>query len=126
RQVALAYRIQTALVFLTASCAAFSWLHTRLDWRLARYPAHAVTPLMVIVLGASVTQERHPLAHLGYVGWPLAFVAHLFLLRRHDAPGNQYRYWAHAVGVWLLAVLASWEIAWGIDRLVAGRAVWPI
>ena len=126
RQVALAYRIQTALVFLTASCAAFSWLHTRLDWRLARYPAHAVTPLMVIVLGASVTQERHPLAHLGYVGWPLAFVAHWFLLRRHDAPGNQYRYWAHAVGVWLLAVLASWEIAWGIDRLVAGRAVWPI
>ena len=30
------------------------------------------------------------------------------------------------MGVWLLAVLASWEIAWGIDGLVAGRAVWPI
>ena len=26
---------------------------------------------MVVALGASVMQERHPLAHLGYVGWPL-------------------------------------------------------
>ncbi|MGH7344590.1 MAG: DUF2339 domain-containing protein, partial [Candidatus Rokuibacteriota bacterium] len=121
-----AYRVHAALVFLTASCAAFSWLHTRIDWRLASYPAQAVTPLMVVALGASAAQERHPLAHLGYVGWPVALVAHFVLLRRHEAPGSQYQYWAHAVGVWLLAALGSWEIGWGIDQLVAGRAVWPI
>src|SRR5207249_221352 len=80
----------------------------------ARYPAQAVTPLMVVALGASAMQERHPLAHLGYVGWPLAFAAHVFLLRRHEAPGSHYQYWAHAVGVWLLAALGSWEIGWGI------------
>jgi len=134
RHVPQAYRIQAMLVFLTASCAAFSWLHTRIAWRLAGYPAQALTPLMIVALGASVlqgiaqgsVQERHPLAHLGYIGWPLALAAHFFLLRRHEAAGSRYQYWAHAAGVWLLAVLGSWEIAWGIDRLVAGRAVWPI
>ncbi len=126
RHVPRAYRIQAALIFLTASCAAFSWLHTRIDWRRARYPALAVTPLMVLALGASAVRERHPLAHLGYVGWPLAFAAHFFLLRRHEAPGSPYQYWAHAGGVWLLAAVGSWEIGWGIDQLVAGHAVWPI
>src|SRR5262249_41724267 len=51
RHVPYRYHTQTALVFLTASCVAFSWLHTRIDWRLARYPAPAVTPLMVVALG---------------------------------------------------------------------------
>ena len=43
---AYAYRAQAALLFFTGSCVAFSWLHTRLDWRAARYvgarpaPAH--------------------------------------------------------------------------------------
>src|SRR5439155_3813964 len=35
-------------------------------------------------------------------------------------------YWAHAAGLWLLAALGSWEVGWQIDRLVAGRAVWPL
>jgi uncharacterized membrane protein len=130
RHVPQAYRQQTALMFLTASCAAFSWLHTRISWRLARYPALAVTPLMVIVLGVSIVpgivQERHPLAHLGYIGWPIALVAHFALLRRHEAPGSRYQYWAHAAGVWLLAALGSWELVWRIDGLITGQAVWPI
>src|SRR5713101_2537053 len=57
---------------------------------------------------------------------PLAFVVHLLLLRRHETAGSQYLYWAHAAGLWLLAALGSWEVGWGIDKLVAGRAVWPI
>ena len=126
RHVPYRYHTQTALVFLTASCVAFSWLHTRIDWRLARYPAQAVTPLMVVALGASAAQAKHPLAHLGYVGWPLAFAAHFLLLWRHETPGSRYQYWAHAAGTWVLAALGSWEVGWGINQLVAGRAVWPI
>jgi uncharacterized membrane protein len=124
--VRTAYRVPTALVFLTASCAAFSWLHTRLDWRLARYPALAVPPLMVVAATATVGEQAHPLAHLGYVAWPFAFALHFLLLRRHQAAASRYQYWAHATGLWLLAGLGSWEVGWGIDRLVAGRAVWPI
>jgi len=126
RHVWTAYRVPTALVFLTASCAAFSWLRTRLDWRLARYPALAVSPLMVVAATATVGEQAHPLAHLGYVAWPFAFALHFMLLRRHQADTSPYQYWAHAAGLWLLAALGSWEVGWAIDRLVAGHAVWPI
>lgn len=126
RQVPWAHRIQAALLFFTASGAAFSWLHARLDWRAARYPALAVLPLMVVSGAASAARDVHPLARLGGVAWPLAFAAHFLLLRRHETQGSRYQYWVHAAGLWLLAALGSWEVAWGIDTLVAGRAVWPI
>ena len=130
RHVRPAYRLPAALLVFTASCAVFSWLHTRIRWRLALYPALAVTPLMLAALGVSLlpglVRVEHPLAHLGYLGWPVALVAHFGLLRRHEAPGSQYEYWAHAAGVWILAVVGSWEAAWWIDRLVTGQAVWPI
>jgi uncharacterized membrane protein len=126
------YRMPATLVFFTVSCAAFSGLHTRLRWRAARYPALAATPLMAVaalmtfVTGLGVGAPGHPLAALGYVAWPLAFALHFLLLRRHETLGSAYQYWAHAAGLWLLAALGAWEVAWWIDRLVAGRAVWPI
>jgi uncharacterized membrane protein len=130
RHVRPAYRLPAVLLVFTASCAVFSWLHTRIRWRLALYPALAVTPLMLAALGVSLipglVRVEHPLAYLGYLGWPVALVAHFGLLRRHEAPGSQYEYWAHAAGVWILAVVGSWEAAWWIDRLVTGQAVWPI
>jgi len=126
RHVPPVYRVQTGLVFFTAACAVFSWLHTRLGWRAARYPALAMPPLMVVAAAASAARDAHPFAHLGYVAWPLAFVVHLLLLRRHETAESQYLHWAHAAGLWLLAALGSWEVGWGIDKLVAGRAVWPI
>jgi uncharacterized membrane protein len=126
RHVAQAYRIPTGLMFFTASCAVFSWLHARVDWRVARYPALAMPPLMAVALAATAAQGLRPLAHLGYIAWPFAFVAHLALLRRHETRGSQYQYWAHAVGLWLLAALGSWEVGRAIDQWVAGRAVWPL
>lgn len=121
-----AYRVQAALLFATGSCVIFSLLHQRLDWRAARYPAAALLPSMMLLAVLALDRDRHPFAHIGYVAWPLAFAGHYWLLRRHESEGSRYQYWLHAIGVWLLAVLASWEVAWAIDRVVAGRAVWPL
>jgi uncharacterized membrane protein len=126
RQVPPAYRVQAALVLLTASCVVFSALHTRLGWRSASYPALAVLPVMLLGGAAALVEQAHPLGRLGWVAWPLAFAGHVLVLCRHDTPGGRYLYWAHAAGLWLLTALGSWEVAWNIDRLVAGRAVWPI
>jgi uncharacterized membrane protein len=121
-----AHRVHAALMVLALSCAAFSVLHTRLVFRLARYPALAVPPLMVVAAALDAAEQPHPLAHLGAVAWPLALALHLVLLRRHQTESSPYQYWAHAAGLWLLAALGAWEVGWGIDRLVGGRAVWPI
>ena len=82
--VSYAYREQAALLFFTGSCVAFSWLHTRLDWRAARYAALAQLPLMIVYAAIAVGAYAHPFARVGWIAWPLAFVAHFLVLRRHD------------------------------------------
>jgi uncharacterized membrane protein len=126
RHVRHALQGNATLVFFTASCLAFSALERRLHWPQARYPALALLPLMILLALASSFREAHPFAHLGYLAWPLAFAAHFFLLYRHEAVGKRHLAWLHATGLWLLAALAAWQVAWVIDHWVAGRAAWPL
>ena len=117
-----------ALLFFTGSAAAFSLLWQRLAWRLARYPALALLPLMAAsALAAAVVYERaHPFLGLGWLAWPAAFAVHLWLLRRHEASEGDWLAHLHAGLIWLLAAIGAWELAWVIDELVAGQAVWPL
>ncbi len=126
RQVQHALRGNAALGFFTASCLAFSALERRLHWPLARFPALALLPLMAVLALRTAVHADHPFAHLGYLAWPLAFAAQLFLLHRYEAADNSYREWLHAGGLWLLAALGAWQVAWAIDQGVAGRAAWSL
>ena len=117
-----------ALLFFTGSAAVFSVLWQRIAWRLARYPALALLPLMAVsALGAAVIYSRsHPFAELGWLAWPVAFGVQLWLLRRHEDAEAEWLDHLHAGFVWVLAAVGAWELAWVIDQLVAGRAVWPL
>jgi uncharacterized membrane protein len=124
-----------ALLFFTGSAAVFSLLWQRIAWRLARYPALALLPLMAAsaLIAAVVYDRTHPLAGLGWLAWPVAFGVHLWLLRRHEATdhdpgvaGTDALDYLHAGFVWVLAAVGAWEVAWAIDQLVAGQAVWPL
>jgi len=126
RRVRYLLQGSVALAFFTASCLSFGWLARRLAWPMARYPALALLPLMVLVAMASADHDVHPFAHSGYLVWPLAFAGLLFLLHRHEAPASRYLEWQHAVGLWLFAALGAWEASWAIDSWVAGRAAWPL
>jgi uncharacterized membrane protein len=126
RHVRSAYRAHASLLFFTGSCVAFSGLHTRLGWRAARYAALAQLPLIIAHGAMAVGEYAHPFARIGWIAWPLAFVAHFLVLKRHEVPDGRYQYWAHAAGLWLFAALASWEVGWAIDELVRGKAVWPV
>lgn len=135
RHVELDYQTHAALLFAAASCLGFSWLALRLAWTLARIPALALLPLMVLAALAELDQFMlwtssrpfsQPFAHLGWLAWPAAFAAHWWLLRRHDAEKLPALEWLHAGGLWLLAGLGAWQVAWTIDDWVAGQAVWPL
>ena len=125
--VPYAERGHATLLFLAASCAAFSLLSAR-GWWIARYPALALAPLMLLALGVAAQEgwRGHPLAGLGLAAWPVAFVLHLNILHRHDELENRYMTFAHAAGLWLLAAVGAWELGWQIDQAVAGRRVWPL
>jgi uncharacterized membrane protein len=85
----------------------------------------ALLPLLYALALGDVSRSTHPLEYFGYIVWPLAFIAHLWLLRRHEGE-IQYVEWWHAAGIWLFATLAAWELAWWIGDLVRGGDVWHL
>jgi len=109
--------------FVTLSCAGFSVLRRRLNWHDALYPVNALLPILFALAVGEVTRAAHPLEYFGYIVWPLALAAHLWLLRRHETEMLHPQGW-HAAGVWLFAALASWEGAWWIAESVRGGEVW--
>jgi uncharacterized membrane protein len=118
------YRLHSGLLFVVASCAAFSVLHFWMGWREAKYGALALAPLMYLCAAAEIDEAAHPFQYFGFIAWPVAFTAHLWLLRRHEQ--TQYITWWHAAGVWLFAALGAWELAWWIGDLVRGGDVWRL
>jgi uncharacterized membrane protein len=117
------------LIFFAGSCAVFASLWKRITWDAARYAALAVLPLMVVILIGELANYRvhHPFEYHGYSGWIIAFAVHLLVLRMHrDYGGKLWLDVWHAAGLWLLAIVASWELGWQIDHYVEGRRVWPL
>jgi uncharacterized membrane protein len=127
RHVPIMEKLNVALLFFTGTCAAFSALWGR-GWPIARFPALALMPLLLILFCVNVAEypRQHPLAGFGLIAWPVAFLFHLRILRRHDQAQSQYMSLVHAAGVWLLAAVGAWEIGWQIDHVVEGRHVWPL
>lgn len=127
REVRTRYQSDAALLFFAGSAAVFGLLHGRIGWRLARLPALALLPAAALVaLGDAVwVWKPHPLAALGWLAFPAVFAAHLWLLRRFEE-GGQAPATLHAAGLWLLAAVGAWELAWWIDHGVAGETIWPL
>src|SRR5262245_7228754 len=92
-----------ALLFLTATGAAASFLWGR-GVTLARFPALALSPLMALVLAVQIGErpESHLLAGLGVFAWPIAFLFHFRILRRHEDVYPRDLSWAHILGLWVL------------------------
>jgi uncharacterized membrane protein len=122
--LARGYRLHGALLFAAASCGAFSLLYRRIDWREAKYAALAILPLMYFIAVAEIDDVAHPLAHFGFVAWPLALAAYLWLLHRHEDTKNID--WLHAAGIWLAVAIAAWELAWRLADLIRGGDVWRL
>lgn len=126
RHLDRALELNAALIFLCTSAAAFSGLSKSLAWRNARWPAYSIMPIAALILLLEIRDGAHPFANWGWLAWPLVWVEHLWVLRRHEAEDQDLQEWLHAAGVWLLAVVASWEFAWQIDHAVEGKRAWPL
>jgi uncharacterized membrane protein len=95
--------------------------------RISLWPAFALLPVMVLSALWAAGTVHHPLAQGGWAAWPLAFLGLYFILRQHDdALATSLANTLHAVALWLLTALVSWEFAWAIGRAAGGTGAWSI
>jgi uncharacterized membrane protein len=113
------------LALFAATAVVSEWLRLQLPWPRLRFAALSLLPLLILQALVMGLAEPHPLFGWAALGWPLAFAAHYWLLRRYDADtGAWLRFW-HAIGFWLIVYLLTIEVAWRLDRLIAGADIWP-
>ncbi|MEO7500823.1 MAG: DUF2339 domain-containing protein, partial [Casimicrobiaceae bacterium] len=127
-------RQDAALVaFVALSALAFAYAARRLAWPMARVPALL---LGVVLLAAAlhgailgIKGNTQLFGDLGVVAWPFAIVVYGFLLLRFEregayAPDGVAMRGAHAVLLWLVAVVAAHELAWLAARYVTRGGAW--
>lgn len=103
-----------AAAYLAVTAAGCFLLERRLAWRQAGVPAAGLVLGLWAVLLATLWEGYPALGHGGWLAWPAALATQYALLARHDAAGR-FAAWsprAHALGLWLLAVLGSHALHW--------------
>jgi uncharacterized membrane protein len=123
-----AQKLDFALLFVTASVLAGSRLADRLDWPYLRSPAVGLLPFMAVLAVAAFAMDvTHPLQAAGLFAWPLAFASHYVLLRRfEDLMPLPLLSAGHAVALWLLAIMAAWELSWLVQLLAPAASAWTL
>ena len=121
------YRLTSSLVFAAFTALASAIMAGRARMRIALLPAFGLLPVMVLSALWAAGSVHHPLAHGGWIAWPLAFLGLYFILRQHDqAVDPPVTNALHAVSLWLLTGIASWEVAWAIGQAAASGGAWSI
>jgi uncharacterized membrane protein len=125
------HELYSLLSFAALSSAAFYFSSRRLQWLPAAAVAIVLWPAAWLALPVTALTLTHPLIHGGAIAWPLVFVVAYWILYRldHDLPDPGGRATllgvGHALLFWLLLLLTMWELAYHVDRWVAGAALWP-
>jgi uncharacterized membrane protein len=94
-------------------------------WAIAATPAWLTLPVMLYIALWGMATLDHVFQGLGWLGWPLALVLHLRMLRRLDAGAPQRWWpWVHAGGVWLMVLLAGNLLVFAIGKVQLWRTAW--
>jgi len=126
RAVASEFVLSSALVFVTATALIAGHAARRLEWEPPRVVALLLLPAMLVAAISSRQLQAHPLAHAGWIAWPLAYAGFYYLLRRHEEGiDSPPRTGLHVVGIWLLAFILSTELEWLIAHALPTDGVWP-
>jgi len=116
-----------SLAFVTVSCLGCSFLQQRLDWRLLEWPALGLLPVMAVcALLQCLDGTSYPSIHGGWFGWPLALASWYLILYRSRQRLPHLPAAAHAVPLWLVTLLASWELSGRIQHHLPGMETWAV
>jgi uncharacterized membrane protein len=106
-----------SLMLLSVTTLACSETHRRTGIAAAKFAALLQLPLMLGFSLGAVATISHPAAGGGWLGWPVAFmVLYVLIFRFEGVPREALANALHAGATWLSCALASWELAFQVDR----------
>lgn len=113
------------LVFIALSCCACHLIERPLVWEDLVRPAVLLVPALACY--SLLGNHHHPAANGGWLAWPIAFgIAWWLLYARDDELEATARGWLHAIALWLLTGLVTWELGWQIFFFLSDRGSWFI
>ena len=114
------------LIWLTLTAAAAMVIARWRDWRVLGQATLVTVPLWILA-AAAAPQALAPSANLGWAAWPLALLAHPWLLRM-QAPWRWRVFDAplQLGGWWLFIALASRECVLRVAPAVAPDSAWGL
>jgi uncharacterized membrane protein len=120
-----AYELSIALTFAALTALLCGEIARKYRMRVALLPALALLPAMIAFGIWSATSLSHPLAYGGWAAWPLTFAGFYVILRRHEStPPEAFHRTFHAIALWLLGGLLSWEVSWEIAQSTGASGSW--
>lgn len=117
----------STLVFLAISCYICTFLRNRLDWQLLDWPSLGSLPvLFVFVCLQYVANVSFPSLCGGWFGWPLALTAWYLTLYANRYRQPRLPAIVHAGPLWLITLLAGWELSGRISHHLPGMETWAL
>lgn len=116
-------KIAAAILFFSVSAVVAEIGGARIAWGALR-GLTVIQPL--VLLGAALLlfmHGTHPLAHLGWLAWPVGFGSLFWVLHRQESQGALFATtFRHMVALYTPIVLITWELVWWLVELQLGSA----
>ena len=118
------WQMGVALLIIALTAAVAGGCAKPLSWPALRVPALLLLPWMLFA-AILMVPFGHPFAQGGWLGWPVSAMVLLWNLRRYDEDGSDVGPpILHLGTLWLLSLLAAWEVHWQGQRWGSGSSVW--
>ena len=113
-----------SLALIAATGAVAAELLRRWDWRECSWPAIALFPLALPLIGFTADGNHGPLEHWGIVAWLVWLAAALRTLAVFAARKEQSLATVHAIFVWTLALMLATEFGHFVWRHLELGDIW--
>jgi uncharacterized membrane protein len=107
------------LLFLSLSMTAAAWLGRVREWSLLRRASLAFLPLLLATALLQLVFDEHFLQNLGWLAWPAAWMAQLFLLKVADEHDESIAGAWHFGSLVLLTGMLAMEASWWTDEVAS-------
>jgi uncharacterized membrane protein len=118
------YQIAMVVGYLSLTALLAEWAGARFPWRDGRNVALAVLPVLAFIFLIGFEKYHHPFAHVGWLSWIIALVTWYMILYRRDNERINTPSWTHYGGVWLVGLIATTEVGWQVNYVVADGRDW--